>query len=159
MLQVLIHVQTDAQSMEHVNNQNNLFIGKGRRKRAIARISVLPTSLDSQDSTYSCQVNGESLQSYFQNDPFSLLTVEGPVKVLAEQDHPFLNIEVKVRGGGLSSQAEAIRLGLSKALVSMEPQLRQPLRNQGFLTSDARRKERKKYGLKKARKASQFSKR
>nr|YP_009646175.1 ribosomal protein S9 [Chloropicon laureae]QBX97738.1 ribosomal protein S9 [Chloropicon laureae] len=149
----------DVQSMEHVNNQGNLFIGKGRRKRAIARISLLPKPLESSETTYSCQVNGQSLQSYFQNDPFSLLMVEGPFKVLTDQDHPFLDIEVKVIGGGLSSQAEAIRLGISKALVAMQPPLRHLLRQEGFLTSDARRKERKKYGLKKARKASQFSKR
>ena len=152
-------VQMDAQNMEHANNQDMLFIGKGRRKRAIARISLLPKPLESSDSTYSCQINGQSLQSYFHNDPFSLLTVEGPFKALTDQDHPFLDIEVKVRGGGLSSQAEAIRLGISKALVAMQPPLRHLLREQGFLTSDARRKERKKYGLKKARKASQFSKR
>ena len=153
-------VQMDAQNMEHANNQDMLFIGKGRRKRAIARISLLPKPLESSDSTYSCQINGQSLQSYFHNDPFSLLTVEGPFKVLTDQDHPFfLDIEVKVRGGGLSSQAEAIRLGISKALVAMQPPLRHLLREQGFLTTDARRKERKKYGLKKARKASQFSKR
>ena len=145
--------------MEHANNQDMLFIGKGRRKRAIARISLLPKPLESSDSTYSCQINGQSLQSYFHNDPFSLLTVEGPFKVLTDQDHLFLDIEVKVRGGGLSSQAEAIRLGISKALVAMQPPLRHLLREQGFLTTDARRKERKKYGLKKARKASQFSKR
>ena len=152
-------VQMDAQNMEHANNQDMLFIGKGRRKRAIARIILLPKPLESSDSTYSCQINGQSLQSYFHNDPFSLLTVEGPFKVLTDQDHPFLDIEVKVRGGGLSSQAEAIRLGISKALVAMQPPLRHLLREQGFLTTDARRKERKKYGLKKARKASQFSKR
>jgi len=159
MRQVLMDVQMDAQNMEHANNQDMLFIGKGRRKRAIARISLLPKPLESSDSTYSCQINGQSLQSYFHNDPFSLLTVEGPFKVLMDQDHPFLDIEVKVRGGGLSSQAEAIRLGISKALVAMQPPLRHLLREQGFLTTDARRKERKKYGLKKARKASQFSKR
>nr|YP_009646317.1 ribosomal protein S9 [Chloropicon roscoffensis]QBX98016.1 ribosomal protein S9 [Chloropicon roscoffensis]QBX98087.1 ribosomal protein S9 [Chloropicon roscoffensis] len=149
----------DVRSMEHVSNQDNLFIGKGRRKRAIARISLLPKPSESSESPYSCQINGQPLQSYFGNDPFSLLTVEGPLKLLAEQEHPFLDVEVKVRGGGLSSQAEAIRLGLSKALVAMQPPLRHLLREQGFLTSDARRKERKKYGLKKARKASQFSKR
>jgi small subunit ribosomal protein S9 len=149
----------DVQNMEHVSNQEILFIGKGRRKRATAQIRLLPKPLDSSESTYLCQINGQSLQSYFHNDPFSLLTVEGPFKFLAEQDHPFLDIQVKVTGGGLSSQAEAIRLGISKALVAMQPPLRHLLREQGFLTSDARRKERKKYGLKKARKASQFSKR
>ena len=70
--------------MEHVSNQDNLFIGKGRRKRAIARISLLPKPLESSESTYSCQINGQPLQSYFGNDPFSLLTVEGPLKLLAE---------------------------------------------------------------------------
>ena len=96
MRQVLTDVQMDAQNMEHANNQDMLFIGKGRRKRAIARISLLPKPLESSDSTYSCQINGQSLQSYFHNDPFSLLTVEGPFKVLTDQDHPFLDIEVKV---------------------------------------------------------------
>ena len=159
MLLVLRIVQMDVQSMEHVNSQEILFIGKGRRKRATAQIKLLPKSLEVSESTYSCKINGQSLQSYFHNDPFNLLTVEGPFKVLTDQDHPYLDIEVKVTGGGLSSQAEAIRLGISKALVAMQPPLRSALRDEGFLTSDARRKERKKYGLKKARKASQFSKR
>ena len=132
MLQGLIHVQMDVQSMEHVNNQEMLFMGKGRRKRAIAQIRLLSKSLESSESTYLCQINGQSLESYFHNDPFNLLKVEGPFKVLATQDHPFLDVQVKVTGGGLSSQAEAIRLGISKALVAMQPPLRHLLREQGF---------------------------
>nr|YP_009646456.1 ribosomal protein S9 [Chloropicon maureeniae]QBX98226.1 ribosomal protein S9 [Chloropicon maureeniae] len=148
----------DVQNMEHVNNQN-FFLGLGRRKRSSARITVLPKPKDSSESTFSCQINGQSFESYFQKDPFSLLKVQAPFKVIQEQDYPFLEVRVNVSGGGLSSQADAIRLALSKALIQMQPNLRQLLRQAGFLTSDARRKERKKYGLKKARKAPQFSKR
>ena len=111
--------------MEHVSNQDNLFIGKGRRKRAIARISLLPKPSESSESPYSCQINGQPLQSYFGNDPFSLLTVEGPLKLLAEQEHPFLDVEVKVRGGlrnrsgrvgsGRSSRAFSLARALSRS--------------------------------------------
>nr|QBX98433.1 ribosomal protein S9 [Chloropicon sp. RCC4434] len=150
----------DDQNMEqHAHKSNTLFTGLGRRKRAIARITLLPKPQDSSESFYSCQVNGESLQSYFHNDPFNLLAIQAPFNLFHKQDHRFLEVRVNVSGGGLSSQAEAIQLGIAKALVKMESSLRSSLRQDGFLTSDARRKERKKYGLKKARKASQFSKR
>lgn len=189
MPQGLLHAQMDVQSMEQTNNTKSLFIAMGRRKRATARIILKAKSSSSQkvplendmlsssplvngngngenqiipiDNGAVCSytVNGKSLSTYFRDDPFSLGAVKTPFELLPEGGYPFLDVTIKVSGGGLKSQAEAIRLGLSKALVQMEPHFRILFREAGFLTTDARRKERKKYGLKKARKAPQFSKR
>ncbi len=122
----------------------------GRRKEAIARVRITP-------GTGKCTVNGKELADFFPNkvhqqvvnDPFRVLQVEGRYDVIA-----------RVHGGGVSGQAGAIRLGISRALSEIDTEgNRPPLKKAGYLTRDPRAKERRKAGLKKARKAPQYSKR
>jgi small subunit ribosomal protein S9 len=122
----------------------------GRRKEAIARVRIIPGS-----GTWS--INGRSLEEYFPNkvhqqlvnEPFKTLELEGRYDVIA-----------RINGGGVSGQAGALRLGIARALNEADAENNRPgLKKAGFLTRDARVKERKKYGLKKARKAPQYSKR
>jgi small subunit ribosomal protein S9 len=123
--------------------------GTGRRKEAIARVRILP-------GTGQWQINGRSLDVYFPNkvhqqlvnEPFVTLGAEGRFDVVA-----------RISGGGVTGQAGALRLGVTRALTIVDPENRPALKKAGFLTRDARVKERKKYGLKKARKAPQYSKR
>ena len=123
--------------------------GLGRRKEAIARVRIAP-------GTGQWKINGRTLESYFPNkvhqqivsEPFVTLGAEGKFDVIA-----------RIGGGGVSGQAGALRLGLARALTLVDPENRPPLKKAGFLTRDARATERKKYGLKKARKAPQYSKR
>ena len=122
----------------------------GRRKTATARVRVF------EDSKNSIVINEKSLDEYFPVQAFqknildALETSELPGKY---------RITVKVKGGGISAQSEAIRHGISRALVIINPDVRKPLKKAGFLKRDPRSKERKKPGLKKARKAAQWSKR
>jgi small subunit ribosomal protein S9 len=121
----------------------------GRRKQAIARVRIVP-------GTGQWTINGRSLDSYFPNkvhqqivtEPFVTLEVDGAYDVIA-----------RINGGGISGQAGALRLGIARALCDVDAENRPPLKKAGFMTRDARVKERKKYGLKKARKAPQYSKR
>jgi small subunit ribosomal protein S9 len=123
--------------------------GTGRRKEAIARVRIVP-------GTGQWTINGRSLDAYFPNkvhqqlvnEPFVTLGAEGNFDVIA-----------RITGGGVTGQAGALRLGVARALILVDPENRPPLKKAGFLTRDARVKERKKYGLKKARKAPQYSKR
>ena len=123
--------------------------GTGRRKEAVARVRIVP-------GTGQWTINGRSLDSYFPNkvhqqivsEPFVTLGAEGKFDVIA-----------RIGGGGVTGQAGALRLGVTRALTLVDPENRPPLKKAGFLTRDARVKERKKYGLKKARKAPQYSKR
>ena len=121
----------------------------GRRKSAVCRARLFPGS-------GRWEVNGRPLEDYFPsathrmiiNEPLRLTNTEGRYDIL-----------VKIEGGGMSGQAGALRHALSRALVELDPDLRPVLKKAGFLTRDAREKERRKYGLKKARKAPQYSKR
>jgi small subunit ribosomal protein S9 len=122
----------------------------GRRKSATAQVLFKSGSGD-------FRINSKPANDYLQNDPFLVASVQGPLDAVPFEK-PF-DIHVEVEGGGLVGQAMAIRLGLARALNSLKPTCRAKLKQQGFLTRDARVKERRKYGLKKARKASQFSKR
>jgi small subunit ribosomal protein S9 len=123
--------------------------GAGRRKEAIARVRILP-------GTGQWLINGRSLDVYFPNkvhqqlvnEPFVTLGAEGKFDVVS-----------RITGGGVTGQAGALRLGVTRALTLVDPENRPALKKAGFLTRDARVKERKKYGLKKARKAPQYSKR
>jgi small subunit ribosomal protein S9 len=123
--------------------------GLGRRKEAIARVRIVP-------GTGQWKINGRTLEVYFPNkvhqqivsEPFVTLGAEGQFDVIA-----------RIGGGGVSGQAGALRLGVARALTLVDPENRPPLKKAGFLTRDARATERKKYGLKKARKAPQYSKR
>lgn len=126
------------------------YWGTGRRKKAIARVRLIPAGDGAMD------INGKSLDEYFGLDTLKFI-VNQPL-VLTETAAKY-DIFVNVCGGGLSGQAGAIRHGISRALIQSEPELRPALKKAGFLTRDSRMKERKKYGLKKARRAPQFSKR
>ena len=125
-------------------------IGVGRRKRATARVFLIP----GEGNIVINKVPGEK---YLQYNVTYLDNIWAPLKEL-NLDKQF-DIVVLVRGGGITGQADAIQLGVARLLCQMNPQNRSVLKSFGFLTRDARIKERKKYGLKKARKASQFSKR
>ena len=126
------------------------YWGTGRRKKAIARVRLIPTGDGAM------VINGKSLDEYFALDTLKFI-VNQPL-VLTETGAKY-DIFVNVCGGGLTGQAGAIRHGIARALVAAEPELRAALKKAGFLTRDSRMKERKKYGLKKARRAPQFSKR
>ena len=121
----------------------------GRRKEAVARVRLVPGSGE-------FQVNGRTLEEYFPTRVHRMVAVSALRLVGREKDFDVL---VTIRGGGISGQAGAIRLGISRALIDLDPELRGQLKAEGFLTRDAREKERRKYGLKKARKAPQYSKR
>lgn len=126
------------------------YWGTGRRKKAIARVRVLP------GGSGTITVNKRTLDEYFPLETLKLI-VNQP---FAETDTVGkFDVIVNVRGGGYTGQAGAIRHGISRALCNVDATYRPALKKAGFLTRDPRMKERKKYGLKKARKAPQFSKR
>ena len=121
----------------------------GRRKTSIARVYV-------QSGKGNIQINGRDLNNYFPSEVLQIIVKQPLVKV--EEDGNY-DIKVNVDGGGLKGQAEAIRLGISRALVETNEEYRPPLKSEGFLTRDPRMVERKKYGRRKARRRFQFSKR
>ncbi len=125
-------------------------IGVGRRKRATARVFLIP-------GEGNIVINKVSGEKYLQYNVTYLDNIWAPLKEL-NLDKQF-DIVVLVRGGGITGQADAIQLGVARLLCQMNPQNRSVLKSFGFLTRDARIKERKKYGLRKARKAPQYSKR
>ena len=126
------------------------YWGTGRRKSAIARVRLIP------GGTGAITINGRSIDEYCNLDTLKLI-IRQPL-VLTETDSKY-DVFVNVIGGGFTGQAGAIRHGVARALVVAEPELRPALKKEGYLTRDPRMKERKKYGLKKARRAPQFSKR
>ena len=125
------------------------FYGTGRRKKSVARVRVY-------SGTGKITINDRDIDDYFGLDTLKLV-VRQPLAV-GEVEGKF-DIVVRVNGGGISGQAGAIRHGLSRALLQYDENLRPVLKKAGFLTRDPRMKERKKYGLKGARRAPQFSKR
>ena len=126
------------------------YWGTGRRKKAIARVRLLPAG----DGIIT--INNKSIDEYFCLDTLKFI-VRQPL-TLTETSAKY-DVVVNVCGGGFTGQAGAIRHGISRALLEAEPETRAVLKKAGFLTRDSRMKERKKYGLKKARRAPQFSKR
>ena len=126
------------------------FIGTGRRKCSIARVRLVP-------GKGKLIINNRTAKEYFGNLPIHEMTIFRPL-VITEKEGSF-DIRVKVIGGGISSQAGAIRHGVARALLSMNEEHKAILRSEGLLTRDSRIKERKKYGQKRARKRFQFSKR
>lgn len=130
-------------------NENHYYYGTGRRKTAVARVRLY-------SGEGPVMVNGKAAEDYFSR-PRDRQAVFAPLRATDTLGsfHPM----VSVAGGGISAQAEAIRHGLARALVVLNPEFRLPLKKAGFLTRDARVKERKKYGLKRARKAPQYTKR
>lgn len=129
--------------------KSNQIIATGRRKKSIARVRLFPGS-------GKCTVNGRDMGEYLQRDTL-LLVARQPFEITSTGDK--YDMIVRVVGGGVSGQAGAICHGLARALVKANENFKKELKEAGLLTRDPRMKERKKYGLKKARKASQFSKR
>ena len=125
------------------------FYGTGRRKSAIARVKLLP-------GKGTIIINGKPLNELFPQLTLQALIIE-PLRVTGTLDR--FNAQVKVEGGGIAGQAGAIRHGISRALIKAGEELKPLLRHYGLLTRDPRVKERKKYGLKRARKAPQYTKR
>ncbi len=125
------------------------YYGTGRRKDAVARVRVIP-------GEGNVVVNGRPMAEYFGKKTLEMI-VNQPL-VVTENTGRF-DVIATVHGGGVTGQAGAIRMGISRALLEADENLRPALKKSGFLTRDPRMKERRKYGLKKARKASQFSKR
>lgn len=121
----------------------------GRRKRAVARVRLYP-------GDGKIVINDRGLKEHF-GRPQDWLDVIAPLKI-AESEGQY-NLSVQVKGGGITGQAQAIRHGVARALLQIRPDLRQALRRAGYLTRDSREKERKKPGLKRARKAPQYTKR
>ncbi len=132
------------------NNGRVMYRGTGRRKTSVARVRLVPGSGQ-------LTINGRPGDNYLQYNPVYLSAAKAPLETLGlETDYDVL---VSVTGGGLTGQADSIRLGVARALIQLDPENRKPLKVEGYLTRDPRAKERRKYGLKKARKAPQFSKR
>jgi len=125
------------------------YRGTGKRKTSVARVILRP----GDGSTW---VNGRKLEEYFPRAAHRTLALAPFAVAGAEGTY---DLRVRVHGGGVSGQAGALRHGIARALVEADPELRVPLKREGFLTRDARQVERKKAGLHKARKAPQFSKR
>lgn len=130
-------------------NQVTFYEGTGRRKTAVARVRLLAGEGE-------VVVNGRSLEEHFGNT-VDLTDILMPFRVTGTEGR--FNAMIKVHGGGHHGQAGAIRHGIARAILQSDPEARRPLRQNGLLTRDPRMKERKKYGLKRARKAPQFTKR
>tara|TARA_A100001015_G_scaffold112774_1_gene125262 strand:+ start:3423 stop:3821 length:399 start_codon:yes stop_codon:yes gene_type:complete len=130
------------------NKKDTLSNRTGRRKTSIARVKI-------STGKTKFMINGKDYKSYFGRIVDQKL-IEQPFDIIKTFDY---EINVNVRGGGLTGQAGAIRHGVSRALVEINDEFKLPLKKAGFLTRDAREKERKKYGLRGARRAFQFSKR
>jgi small subunit ribosomal protein S9 len=124
-------------------------LGTGRRKTSVARVRIQPGS-------GKVSINGRELQDFFVNEADRRM-ISDTLAVVNQTDQ--IDVLVKVSGGGTTGQAGACRMGIARALISHNSELFQPLRDGGFLTRDSRMKERKKYGLRGARRGVQFSKR
>lgn len=132
------------------NSGRAVYWGTGRRKSAVARVRLVPGSGQ-------LIVNGKPGDLYFQFNANYLGIIKAPLETLGLENE--YDILVKAEGGGLTGQADSVRLGVARALCQLDPENRPPLKVEGYLTRDPRAKERKKYGLHKARKAPQYSKR
>ena len=124
--------------------------GTGRRKSSVARVHLIP------GGSGKITINGRDIDDYFGLDTLKLI-VRQPLVTVGVLEK--VDVDVTVAGGGVSGQAGAVRHGIARALLLVDPSFRAPLKAAGFLTRDPRMKERKKYGLKAARRAPQFSKR
>ena len=128
---------------------NTKYYGTGRRKSSVARVYLVP-------GTGKITVNKRDIDEYFGLETLKVI-VRQPLTVTETADK--FDVLVNVKGGGYTGQAGAIRHGIARALLEADPEFRPALKKAGYLTRDPRMKERKKYGLKKARRAPQFSKR
>ena len=125
------------------------YYGTGRRKSSVARVYLMP-------GTGKVTINRKDMDEYFGYDTLKVIARQ-PLVLTSTEDK--FDVLVNVHGGGYTGQAGAIRHGIARALLEADPELRPALKKAGYLTRDPRMKERKKYGLKKARRAPQFSKR
>ena len=125
------------------------YLATGKRKNAIARVTLLP-------GNGKIEINGRSIEEFFPR-PLHQTTATQPLAITGYESS--VDVRARVHGGGVSGQAGAVRHGIARALIEVDPELRGELKRRGFLTRDARAKERRKAGLKKARKRPQFSKR
>ena len=151
--------QTQEQSHEKIDNckiimqetvkKNSYYYAVGRRKTSVAQVKLF-------SGTGSIVVNGKDINVYFPNIILQD-TVHSALRAVGQEG--VFDINVSVNGGGITGQAESIRLGISRALEKKNAEVRKPLKALGYLRRDPRKKERKKYGLKKARRAPQWSKR
>lgn len=132
-----------------MSNKKVQYFGTGRRKSSVARVILTP-------GTGKILINNRSFENYIPS-PMDRLIVLQPLALTENQTN--FDVRANVDGGGISGQAGAIRHGITRALLEVDAELRKVLKPAGLITRDPRKKERKKYGLKKARKASQFSKR
>jgi small subunit ribosomal protein S9 len=123
--------------------------GTGRRKEAVARVRL-------QEGTGRFELNGRPLETYFPSRAHRMI-VTAPLRLVGREKD--FDVVAHLDGGGVSGQAGALRQGIARALLDLDPSFRPQLKKEGLLTRDAREKERRKYGLKKARKAPQYSKR
>ncbi len=123
--------------------------GTGRRKEAVARVRL-------REGTGRFELNGRPLEAFFPSRSHRMI-VTAPLRVIGREKD--FDVVARLDGGGVSGQAGALRQGIARALLDLDPSLRPQLKKEGLLTRDAREKERRKYGLKKARKAPQYSKR
>lgn len=131
-------------------NKGQFYYGVGRRKTSVARVRLYP-------GTGQITVNGKSATEYFGGRPIHQQALLVPMRVTSTTEK--FDIVATVVGGGVSGQVGAVRHGISRALLRVDDELRSPLKVAGLLTRDAREKERKKVGLKRARKAPQYTKR
>jgi small subunit ribosomal protein S9 len=129
--------------------QNGEVQATGRRKESVARVRIRP-------GTGTFDLNGRSLEEYFPSRTQRVLAT-APLRAAGKEKE--LDVVARLEGGGVTGQAGALRHGIARALVALDDSLRSALKREGFLRRDAREKERRKYGLKKARKAPQYSKR
>ncbi len=138
--------------MQASTDQSNraVYWGTGRRKTAVARVRLVP-------GTGNIVVNGKPGDLYLQFNASYISGVKAPLETLGLENE--YDVLVNAHGGGITGQADAIKLGVARALCELSPENRKPLKVEGYLTRDPRAKERKKYGLRKARKAPQYSKR
>ncbi len=125
------------------------YCGTGRRKKAVARVRIMP-------GEGKITINKREFENFFPNKVSRLIVLQ-PLELTATTGR--LDVVCLVEGGGITGQAGAIRLGIARSLIKMDPEMRPVLKKAGFLTRDPRMKERKKYGLHKARRAPQYSKR
>ncbi|MEK9174835.1 MAG: 30S ribosomal protein S9 [Patescibacteria group bacterium] len=132
------------------------FEAIGRRKRAVARVRIFTANPKDSAIQGGFTVNNKTLKDYFRQSGLEETSLESLTRLKAG-DH--FRVSVKVDGGGINAQAEAIRLGIARALIKFDQNFRKRLKKSGLLRRDPREKERRKYGLKKARRAPQFSKR
>ena len=135
---------------EKTTSKNNYYRAVGRRKLSVAVVKLMKGKGD-------IIVNEKPASEYFLGNEAYVHNLKAPLELLSKSSE--MNVEVKVDGGGLRGQSDAIRLGIARSLVEMSEDFRTSLKKHGYLTRDPRKKERKKPGLRKARKSPQFSKR